>query len=130
MRGLIAILITPVIGCATMVVADPIFRNGSTGLLNEAMIVKTYEISSAQLNFELDIKMPKAFKNFKYATLIASKTKNRGGWEVIPTLEGNKLNYCIKAPASGSPVTMALSTPYLIVAHNKHLEISEDINCN
>jgi hypothetical protein len=129
MKKLLSILIVPAIGCATLMDADPILRTGSTGLLNESMIEKTYEISSLHLNFDLGIEVPEDFKQFKYTTLIASKTKNTGGWQVESNLVGNKLSYCIKGPAPMSPVTMALSTPYLIVAHNKRLEISEDKNC-
>jgi hypothetical protein len=129
MKKLLAILIVPAIGCATLMDADPILRNGSTFALNETLIEKTYEISSLHLNFDLGIEVPEDFMQFKYATLIASKTKNTGGWQVESNLAGNKLSYCIKGPAPMSRVTMALSTPYLIVAHNKRLEISEDKNC-
>ena len=129
MKKLLAIFIAPAIGCATIMDIDPILRNGSTFALNETLIVKTYEISNLHLKFDLGIEVPEDFKQFKYATLIASKTKNTGGWIIKHELKGNMLNYCIKAPAPMSAVTMALSTPYLIVAHNNQFKISEDESC-
>ena len=129
MKRLIVILCTLTIGCATSMESEPIFRNGSTGLLHESSTVSTYEIPSSVLDLPLSIKLPDDFKGYKYATLIASKTKNTGGWIIKYEFKGNMLSYCIESPALGSAVTMALSTPYLIVAHDKQLKISEDQSC-
>jgi len=129
MKRLLLILSSLIIGCAATMEREPIFRSGSTGLLNEASIVVTYEISSSIMNLPLSIELPFDFKSYKYATLIASKTKNTGGWIIKHELKGDILNYCIKGPAPMSAVTMALSTPYLIVAHNTQFKISEDESC-
>ena len=129
MKRLLAILSSLTIGCTTTMDAEPIFRNGSTGLLNEALTVATYEISSSVMNLPLSIKLPDDFKSYKFATLIVSKTKNTGGWIIKHELKDNMLNYCIKGPAPMSAVTMALSTPYLIIAHNNQFKISEDESC-
>lgn len=129
MKRLLVILSSLTIGCATTMDAEPIFRNGSTFTLNESLIIKTYEISSSQVIFELDIELPDDFMSYKYATLIASKTKNTGGWIIKHESKGDMLNYCVKGPAPLSRVTMALATPYLIVAHNNQLKISEDESC-
>ena len=129
MNKLLVILSGLTIGCATTMNAEPIFRNGSTGLLNEASTVVTYEISSSAIDLPLSIKLPDDFMSYKYATLIASKTKNTGGWIIKHDLKGDVLNYCVKGPAPMSAVTMALSTPYLIVAHNSQYKISEDESC-
>ena len=109
--------------------AEPIFRNGSTGLLNDTSTVVTFEISSSAIDLPLSIKLPDDFKSYKYATLIASKTRSTGGWIIKHELKDNMLNYCIKGPAPMSAVTMALSTPYLIVGHNNQFKISEDESC-
>lgn len=130
MRRLFLISITPAVGCATVMEANTIFRTGSTGLLNETAIVKTFETLANQPNFPLSIKMPDDFDGYRYVTLIVSNTKNTGGWTVVPNLIDTKLNYCIKGPAPMSAVTTALSTPYLIVAHNKRLEIREAVSCD
>ena len=129
MKRLLVILSGLNIGCATTMDAEPIFRNGSTGFLNEALTVVTFEISSSAIDLPLSIKLPDDFKGYKYASLIASKTKNTGGWIIKHDLKGDMLNYCIKGPAPMAAVTMALSTPYLIVAHNNQLKISEDESC-
>lgn len=129
MKRLLVILSGLTIGCATTMDAEPIFRNGSTGFLNEDLTVVTFEISSSAIDLPLSIKLPDDFKGYKYATLIASKTKNTGGWIIKHDLKGEMLNYCIKRPAPMSAVTTALSTPYLIVAHNNQLKISEDESC-
>ncbi len=129
MKKLLLILSSLTIGCSTTMEAAPIFLNGSTGLLNEVTTVATFEISSSVIILPLSIKLPDDFKNYKYATLIASKTKNTGGWIIKHELKGGMLNYCIKGPEPMSAVTMALSSPYLIVAHNTQLKISEDLSC-
>lgn len=129
MKRLLVVLSSLTIGCATTMDAEPIFRNGSTGLLNEASTVVTYEILSSAMDLPLSIKLPDDFKNYKYATLIASKTRSTGGWIIKHELIGDMLNYCIKSPAPMSAVTMALATPYLIVAHNNQFKISEDESC-
>ena len=129
MKRLLVILSGLTIGCATTMDAEPIFRNGSTGFLNEDLTVVTFEISSSAIDLPLSIKLPDDFKGYKYATLIASKTKNTGGWIIKHDLKGDMLNYCIKRPAPMSAVTAALSTPYLMVAHNNQFKISEDESC-
>jgi len=129
MKRLFVVLSSLTIGCAATMDAEPIFRNGSTGLLNETSTVVTFEISSSAIDLPLSIKLPDDFMSYKYATLIASKTKNTGGWIIKHDLKGDMLNYCIKGPAPMSAVTMALSTPYLIVAHNSQYKISEDESC-
>lgn len=129
MKKLLLTLSCLSIGCSTTMEAAPIFLNGSTVLLNEVPTITTFEISSLAMNLPLSIKLPDDFKSYKYATLIASKTKNTGGWIIKHELKGDTLNYCIKSPEPMSAVSMALSTPYLIVAHNTQFKISEDVSC-
>jgi hypothetical protein len=116
-------------GCATSRNAEPIFINGSTGTLNESPIVATFEICNSVLNLPLSIKLTDDLTSYKYATLIASKTKNTGGWVIKHELKGSVLSYCIKGPAPMAAVTMALSTPYLVVGHNSQLKIIEGEGC-
>ena len=130
MKSFFMLMIIPVLGCAANFDLKPMILSDSTPFLNESVIVKTYENLSAFVSFPLNIKAPDEFKSYKYFTLIASKTKNTGGWKFIPNLVGDKLNYCLRGPAPLAPVTMALSTPYLIVAHNEIIEIREVFTCN
>jgi hypothetical protein len=116
-------------GCATSRNVEPIFINGSTGISNESPIVATYEIYNSVLILPLSIKLPDDLTGYKYATLIASKTKNTGGWVIKHDLKGSVLSYCIKGPPPMSAVSMALSTPYLVVGHNSQLKIIEDEGC-
>jgi len=129
MRRLLPVLCTLTMGCATSRNAEPIFINGSTGTLNESPIVATFEICNSVLNLPLSIKLTDDLTSYKYATLIASKTKNTGGWVIKHELKGSVLSYCIKGPAPMAAVTMALSTPYLVVGHNSQLKIIEGEGC-
>jgi hypothetical protein len=129
MNRMLAVLIIPIIGCSTNFDAKPIVRSGSTPVLNKASIVKTYENLGTSFSFPLGINLPIDFKSYKYLTLIASKSKNTGGWEFIPNVVDFKIDYCLRGPAPLAPVTMALSTPYLIVGHNEIVEVREVFNC-
>lgn len=129
MKSTILTFCTLTVGCAAVVDADPIAHNGSTGFLNGSLIVATYEISSSTLNLPFSMQLPTDFKGYTYTTLVVSKTQRTGGWIIEHELKDNMLIYCIRGPSPKSAVTMALNTPYLMVAHNKPLEVSEVSNC-
>ena len=106
-----------------------ILKNGSSSLLSEFSFFETYEIKDSINSLPLNIKIPSDFDGFKYVSVAISQSKNSGGWKIIASITGNEIKYCLTKPDQLSPVTMAFSTPYLIVGHNIPLKIRESFGC-
>lgn len=126
----LALLPLFICGCTVTNAMDFRLLQSRTGILNENPIVVTYDIVTASKNLPLHINLPTELFDYKYISLIAAQTQRTGGWSVEAKRINDAVEYCLKGPDPLSAVTMALSTPYILIGHNQKFEFINKGKCH
>ena len=107
-----------------------VFHHGQSGVINPAAWVQTLHNHPLKKDWPLAIVVPDGWSHFPYVTLIAAATQRTGGWRIQVHLDGPTLAPCLQAPPRFSAVTMALTTPYVIVGHREAIELRALDDCS
>lgn len=102
--------------------AIDVYRLSTSELVDEDVVV-TLRNTEPDNRLPFTFEIPEQFNEFGFVTLIVSKTRQTGGWSINTHLDGDTLTYCLMGPKAGSPVTMALESPAILIGHNNQFRI-------